>query len=388
MPVATQLVSAPQAANGCPGQQLHREPHNPPSGGVCAQGAVDGIMPGHLRMHVWIPPDAELAPAPDSAGSPDSTSGVQAQLLQDAILLAGLPGTQLAGPVAVALGPDQTVFVVDCKHGRVHVFAALQSSESAGVTAPVLLRSIGDSCGPGQLVGPEAVAVAQDGTTYVLDAENHRIQVFSPEGLWVASWGGGGRGPGHWVREARGLAVGSGCLYVADHGNHRIVVFSCYDGAYVTAFGTKGRGAGQFQGPSGVAVREDGLVGVADWGNDRVQLFQRTAEGTEYVCVRSFGRGGAGPGQLQGPAGLAFGPLRGTSQADLVWVADSGNDRVQLFDSRDGEALGSWGTRGSGCGQLQGPSGLAVDTMGCVYISDYGNHCVQVLLSQVVGQSD
>ena len=57
-------------------------------------------------------------------------------------------------------------------------------------------------------------------------------------------------------------------------------------------------------------------------------------------------------------------------------MADTGNHRVQVFTAT-GEFRGKWGSRGSGDGQFTGPSGLAVDDTGHVYVTDRENHRVQ-----------
>jgi RHS repeat-associated protein len=58
-----------------------------------------------------------------------------------------------------------------------------------------------------------------------------------------------------------------------------------------------------------------------------------------------------------------------------VYVADSGNRRIQKFDS-SGTFLTKWGSYGSGDGQFIDPWGVAVDTQG-IYVTDTGNHRIQ-----------
>ncbi|MBN1248217.1 MAG: hypothetical protein JXC32_11205, partial [Anaerolineae bacterium] len=79
--------------------------------------------------------------------------------------------------------------------------------------------------------------------------------------------------------------------------------------------------------------------------------------------------------------------LRISSQARLgnsdtctyrILVADSGNDRVQVFDAA-GNFVSAFGGSGSGPGQFDNPQGLAVDGMGRVIVGDSGNDRLQVL---------
>ena len=70
-----------------------------------------------------------------------------------------------------------------------------------------------------------------------------------------------------------------GAIYVADWGNDRIQKFSA-DGAFLASYGTSGRGddPGQLWRPSGVAVDRNGTVYVADRGNDRLKVFGADGE--------------------------------------------------------------------------------------------------------------
>ena len=61
-----------------------------------------------------------------------------------------------------------------------------------------------------------------------------------------------------------------------------------------------------------------------------------------------------GRGDLIQPSGLAL------DDEDNLYVADSGNNRVQRF-SGDGEFLTAWGSEGSDEGQLRMPWGITVD---------------------------
>ncbi|MGH3056227.1 MAG: 6-bladed beta-propeller, partial [Gaiellaceae bacterium] len=64
----------------------------------------------------------------------------------------------------------------------------------------------------------------------------------------------------------------SGNVYVVDYGNHRIEIFS-NDGVYLGQFGGMGRGPGQFLGPIGIAIDANGFIYVADANNNRIQKF-------------------------------------------------------------------------------------------------------------------
>ena len=74
----------------------------------------------------------------------------------------------------------------------------------------------------------------------------------------------------------------------------------------------------------------------------------------------AFGARGSGPGQFNDPCGIAVGP------SGLVFVADTWNGRVQVFDDK-GVWLREWG------GGFFGPRGIAVDPGGTVFVADTGN---------------
>ena len=109
-----------------------------------------------------------------------------------------------------------------------------------------------------------------------------------------------------------------------------------------------------------------GNVYVADTGNGRVQKF--TSDGT---FLTQWGSGGSEPGQFDYPQGIAV-DGRGN-----VYVADTWNHRVQKFTS-DGTFLTQWGRGGSGPGQFDYPQGIAVEGSGNIYVADTWNGRVQV----------
>jgi DNA-binding beta-propeller fold protein YncE len=60
-----------------------------------------------------------------------------------------------------------------------------------------------------------------------------------------------------------------------------------------------------------------------------------------------------------------------------VYVADTGNDRIEKFDG-NGTFITTWGTHGSGDGQLSNPSAIVVDSSDKIYVADTGNDRIQV----------
>lgn len=113
------------------------------------------------------------------------------------------------------------------------------------------------------------------------------------------------------------------------------------------AFGGPGAGPGQFRAPSGIAVDARGRVWVADTGNDRVQAFTR-----DGALVRVLA------GRLKAPEAVAV------DAAGNVYVADTGNRRVVQFSW--------WGGFTREFGGLARPSGVALDHAGRLLVDDTG----------------
>ncbi len=137
-------------------------------------------------------------------------------------------------------------------------------------------------------------------------------------------------------------------------------------------FGRQGQGSGEFQDPRGVAVDAAGNIYVADTGNHRVQVFDASGR-----YLRGWGQYGSGPGEFNEPWGIAV------DGAGNVYVADTWNYRVQKFD-KDGKFLTMWGESGDSQGDalalpgaFYGPRAVAIAGDGSVLVMDTGNERIQ-----------
>ena len=267
-------------------------------------------------------------------------------------------------PRDVAVDHRGRVYVSDRDNHRVQVF------DSAG-TFVAEWGSRGS--GPGEFVEPYGLAVDTRGHIYVVDSGNHRIQRFDTAGRFLVGWGSRGRGQGE-LESPRGIAVDRlGNIYVTDAGNSRIQKFDA-DGHVLTQWGSRGIGAGQFARPTAVEAGDDGHVYVVDGsrprrpdagahaerGIDRVQKFD--ADGR---FVTQWGAAEHLPGRLTRPRGVA------SDRLGHVYVADTDNFRIQKFD-QDGHFLLQWGALGVEEAMFYRPRQLAVDAAGHVYVVDAG----------------
>ena len=62
---------------------------------------------------------------------------------------------------------------------------------------------------------------------------------------------------------------------------------------------------------------------------------------------------------------------------NIVYVSEFGNNHISVFTC-EGKFLTSFGTQGSGPGQIRSPCGIAVDKNGLVYVCDFDNNRLQI----------
>ena len=123
-----------------------------------------------------------------------------------------------------------------------------------------------------------------------------------------------------------------------------------------TIGGESGSGPGQFNFVTDVAQDTHGNYYIAEYGEfDRVQKFTRDGK-----FLMQWGRHGSELGEFLRPQSIML------DAEDRLWVADSCNHRVQVFETTDKDAtlVKSWGQEGSELGQLRYPYGLQLDGEG------------------------
>jgi sugar lactone lactonase YvrE len=203
------------------------------------------------------------------------------------------------------------------------------------------------------------LAIDDSDRLFVSDSEMRRVMVFDPTHKAEGSISEGLASPA-------GLAIDNEnrFLYVADPDLDQVLVYDA-DPPHklLRKIGTGGKAhtltsPGDFAKPTNVAVDQDGLVYVTDTWNDRVEIFDPDGK-----FIRTWGKAGDGPGYFARPKGIA---IDGDGH---VWVADAVQDRVQVF-SPEGQLLIWMGGHGAYPGQFNSLAGIAIDKNNRVFTSE------------------
>lgn len=319
------------------------------------------------RMRVYIRKDVvaqiwNYGAAPvETVSIEDPTEGKAIFLTPD--LIWGEEGSlSLNAPRALAFAPDGTLYVADSRNHRiVHLdmdgtLLGQWGSYADGLSGPAA---------PGTFNEPWGVAVGPDGSVYVTDTWNHRVQKFTATGRPLTTWGQYGTTdePGNGFWGPRGIAVDAqGYVYVADTGNKRIVVFDA-NGNYVSEFGSAGLLPGQFDEPVGVVVDNAGKIWVTDTWNQRVQSFLISEDRQTFLPDRQW--------EVFGWYGQSLDnkPFLAVNAAGHVFVTDPEQRRVIEFTA-DGEVVRTWGDALETETTFGLTAGIAVDAQGHIWVTD------------------
>jgi predicted membrane-bound mannosyltransferase/DNA-binding beta-propeller fold protein YncE len=286
------------------------------------------------------------------------------------------------------------------------------------LAAETVLGGMGSD--PGSFQGPRGLAIAPDGSLYIADTNNHRIQHLSPTGEVLHIWGSysgseaslSGTAVAGSFNEPWDVAVGpDGFVYVADTWNNRIQKFTA-EGVFITSWGYFGQGetADAFWGPRAISVDDRGRVFVSDTGNKRVVMFTNAGEplsvinlnlnepvgvdvapdGRVYIAdtwnqrvvvavetaENIFTQENTWP--IDGWYGQSLDnkPYIAVSDGGYVYLTDPEGFRVLQF-TLEGEFIQTWGEFGSEANQFSLPAGIAATGEKGVWVSDPGSHQIK-----------
>ena len=282
------------------------------------------------------------------------------------------------------------------------------------VAPPEYLYSISGPAGRDALVQPLGVAVSADDLVYVTDAAAGAVRVYTLDGDHRFSFSEISDGD----RTALGTPVyvevnSIGEVFVSDRRHRAVYVFSA-DGEYLRKVSPATAKEARVWGPLAVAFDEDDDLFVSDVGrSDLHQIIEFDREGDE---IMRFGRSAQAERVTDVPGSFLF-PNGIVARDGVVYVADSNNQRVQVFDGdgrferiiatsgiprgldmddegrlyvadalahqgdvylSSGERIASFGGQGVGPGQFRFTNDVALDGRGRIYLTDRVNHRVQV----------
>lgn len=195
--------------------------------------------------------------------------------------------------------------------------------------------------GRADLTTPVAIAIATDGTKYVIDSGKNTIVVFDSAEKYLTTFA---------LKEFNpvDLTIWQNELFVSDFNASVVKVLDARSGQLLRTIGSQGSGEGQFARPLGIRMDNQGNVLVADVLNCRVQKFSRDGK-----FLLAFGRAGNRPGEFVRPKHLTV------DSQGMIYVVDAAFNNVQVFDER-GRIAGFFGSLGTHPGSMNLPAGIAV----------------------------
>ena len=209
-------------------------------------------------------------------------------------------GTPVGG---IATDTNGTIYVTDPGNRRIQAFT----------TGGDYVRKWSGGGGINNLVGPRGIVCGADGLIYVADPGASRVQVYSATGTLVRQWGSNGSGNGQFRNgSVMPIAIGAdGVIYVGDAANQRIQAFTT-NGTFLRKWGTLGSGFGQFgaAGPTDLSVTPDGLIAAVDHSNGRIQYFTPVGDYVRQRTPANYFLAISSDGVEVGDTGIFFGTNR------------------------------------------------------------------------------
>ena len=300
----------------------------------------------------------------------------------------------------------RNIYVVDSENNRINVFEDDGDDDFVyGTFCDIaVIQDCNDNAdgadedGDGQFNNPISIALDTPKKIFVADSDNKRIQVFDDDGKFQSKFGSSNSGSTAYIGSPNGIAIqeSSGNIFVSDAERDSISVFDSR-GDFVFKFNLFD-GNDKFDKPSNMVIdNSEEMLYVADTKEDRIVVFELiddttcpygTKESVDGVCfVKEFGSAGESEGKFDEPTGLAF-----DSTNDLLYVADTDNDRIQIFKMVSGDDCPSgteeivegvcyveeFGSKGEGDGEFDSPMGIALDTTNdLLFVADSGNDRIQ-----------
>ena len=235
----------------------------------------------------------------------------------------------------------------------------------SGSAGPPLATLQWTATAPGDPFVPNTMVHDPAGRIWVAQPDHDRFAIFQPDGTFVEYWGEAGSGGGqlNLRRPTNGDGYGTvafapdGSFYVLDVGNRRVQVFDAQR-RFVRAWGGFGLGPGQFNDPVGIVVGGDGRIHVLDDVRGVIETYDSSG-----TVLGSF------PAFVQASSGFNAANALAMDTADNLYISDILPTQVERFDPA-GNLTMIYGSPGTGPGQFsEQPGGMAVDARGRLFIN-------------------
>ena len=307
-------------------------------------------------------------------------TGTAQTSLASPVRIVGGPGHAFLYGWGVAASPNgRTMYISDYWNFEVKRFAL-----DGTYLGPIARSTRGT--GPGQHLSPYDVATAPGGDLYFGDVDaNRTVDRYTAAGDFVGEFGGRGTGPGLYEYPSYVDVAADRRVFVVDSRQHHVTV-NTPDGVEIFRFGGSGVERGKFRTPRGIAIcrgctvvrdqRAD-LVFVVDTRNARVQVFSYVPGASRVAFERAFGCSGA-RARCRFAPGLNLRGIAVDPERHRVYVVDAAGDDVDAFRF-SGRPLFSFGGEGAGQGRFtDGGRDVDVDRRGRIWVGDLANFRAQV----------
>jgi len=341
---------------------------------LASTGALDTLIAGCLQL---------------SCSSNDGVAATAATMTQ---------------PRGIALDSSGNVYYADSGTNRIRevsggIVTTIAGNGTAGFTGD------GGQATSAELNTPSTMAVDVNGNVYIVDSGNQRLRKVSASNAVITTVigngatgasGDGGAATAAALSLAPSVAVdSSGNLYIAEAGNQRVRRVSRGIITTVAGDGTQGFSgdsmaatSAQLNTPMGITVDKSGNLYIADTENQRIR---EVSNGTITTVAGNGTRGYSGDGhaatsaQLQHPIAVAV------DSSGSLYIADTGNNAIRKISNGiistvvGGVFKGFCGDGGAATSApLNGPSGVAVDGSGNLYIADSADASIRRVSNGII----